>query len=530
MSMDAQEIVAGRSEGQRPQPSALADVNVSADLEDTAAVEPRMTRGLDSVCQAILDRAKDRQRQTLEAQRIHSEAAARWCRAHEAWLHVALFKGENVPRGLHGPALWRHYAERIVQLGHVLREDGWQARLDAVRPGPDDKTYALGILRRAMQEDLEGVVQMLTGGGDTLFELGLEADQWLREGLMHEVLGIEPAPESPCGWEGSYFAPVETVQDFVWWIDIQFLEQDIVGRRRGDQRSNGSLVRDAFRLVTKLQLTGMPLEPLGPLTLHDELAVLRNLRRLALARFPKPDARDTQAVSVEDPPQACDPTSGPAQVPPTPAGEPVGTTPETRVAQYVAQNPDARMPEVKSVTALSESKIRRTQAWKDHEENQLDAYLQSHPDAGTPEVQQAFGFSCAKTVSMAAWKRRQERRAAANSPREPKTRPLNRATLACRAAEGSQDPAERLSQREEIVRTILEYAAPDLRARLNGLTDTDREALADHVVASLDGTTFAGRDSASNVQIVLEVVASWLDGHEQEKRHARRTPPRRAGG
>src|SRR5262249_19168847 len=43
--------------------------------------------------------------------------------------------------------------------------------------------------------------------------------------------------------------------------------------------SDGSLVRNAFRLVVKLGLKDMPLEPTGPFTLDAELVVLRNLLR-----------------------------------------------------------------------------------------------------------------------------------------------------------------------------------------------------------------------------------------------------------
>jgi hypothetical protein len=101
-----------------------------------------------------------------------------------------------------------------------------------------------------------------------------------------EVNGIEPAPVPPCGWEGSYFPSVETVADFIQWIDLQFLEQDFLGAK-GDQPSDGSLVRNSFRLIIKLQLADMPLEPRGPFTLHEELTLLRNLRRLCAGRIPE---------------------------------------------------------------------------------------------------------------------------------------------------------------------------------------------------------------------------------------------------
>jgi hypothetical protein len=523
LAMDAQEGVSGGDE--RHQPSVPADLSHRT-MWEVPAAPPSGTHPFDTTSLAILKHAQEQQRQTLQAQRIYDEAEARWRRAFEAWQQVVQFKGAEVPRELHGQALWRQYAERIVRLGQVLNEDGWQARLEAVRPGSEAKTYALGILRRAMVGDLEGVLLMLTGAGDALFQLGLEADYWLREGLMHEVFGIEPAPQPPCGWEGFYSAPLETVEDFARWIDLKFLEQDFLGRE-GNQSSDGSLVRDAFRLVTKLRLEGMPLEPYGPFTLQGELAALRNLRRLCEARLQKPVVQRTEPAAENLSPAAA-PSPGPTPVPPALVQQ-VLPTPETKVAEYVTGHPNAQIADVKSATMLSERIIRRTQAWKKHEDQRLDAYLQDHRDAGTPQVKEALGFCPSKTVMMMAWERHQQRRAVAQSSGEVKTRSLDRSTLECRPDEGVPGPEERISQRDELMRKILEHAPANVRGRLNGLTAQVREAFLDSVVESLDGQVDAGEEEARKVEILLAVTESWLEEHEQEQRHAHLVGRRSAG-
>jgi hypothetical protein len=488
--MDVSESRAVEVEGGSPQPG-IAD-----QPKDPAAAPLHNPVSIDPNCRAILENAQRRRRQFLEAQQIFYKAAARTQRASEAWLEVAEFKGPNIPRDLHGPALWRAYAERIVLLGQVLNEEGWQEQLDAVQPGSQPKTYALAILRRAMVGDLEGVLSMLTSAGDVLFEIGLAADHWLRDGLRNEVLGIEPAPVPPRGWEGSYFEPVETEADFVRWIYQQFSEQDFLGAK-GDQPSDGSLVRNAFRLVIKLQLTDMPSEPYGPFTLGKELAVLRNLRRCCAAA--NPGVRNTKPAT------------------------------EDSVGRFLTQQPNAQIADVQRVTGLSALQIQRTRAWKDHEDRLLDAYLLNHPDAGTPQVKGALGFAPSKTVAMLAWKRHRQRQLEGKSQGGVKTRPLNRTTLECRAAEDASAPDFKIMLRDELFRTILESAAPKIRGQLNRLSEAARETLLDYVLTSLDGQLPAGQEGAHNLEISLHVVSSWLEQHEQDQRHTSRAERRSAG-
>jgi hypothetical protein len=255
-----------------------------AEMQAAAASPEQPAAVLDPAVQAIIDEARAKERQALAAQRTLEESAARWRRASEAWLRVRDFQGEAIPPGLTGRALHRRYAELIVELGRVLKVDGWSDRIDAVRADTDPKKYALTLLRKAMEGDISTVTTMIYEGVNTLFHLGLQADSWLRTGLMNEVLGIQQAPEPPLGWEGSYDEEVETAEDFIRWIDREFLIHETIKRGQSNRPSDGRLIRNAYRLVTKLELAGMPLEPIRPFTLNAELAVLRNLRRLCLER------------------------------------------------------------------------------------------------------------------------------------------------------------------------------------------------------------------------------------------------------
>jgi hypothetical protein len=128
---------------------------------------------------------------------IHTgiERDARLARATQAWLRVSTFRGERVPCGLTGRELIHHYAWLIVELGTVLREDGWQERVDHVSSGTPDKTFAVALLKKAIEGDLDTVERMVGESISTLFCLGLSADGWLRDGLRFEVLDIPPEPE-----------------------------------------------------------------------------------------------------------------------------------------------------------------------------------------------------------------------------------------------------------------------------------------------------------------------------------------------
>jgi nucleoside phosphorylase len=242
---------------------------------------------LDPSVQAILDKERASHQKAAALQQALEEAEARRRRVHEAWLRVCQFRGDRIPAELARDDLHRRYAELIVELGRVLKADGWQDRVDAVQADTDPKAYALAILRKAMEDDTAAVTGLLREGvfgGGTSIHFGLEANGWLCEGLMYEVLNIRPAPEPPLGWEGSYLEGVEKMEDLINWIDREFLVHQMAPGGRLDRPSDGRLVRNAFRLIMKLGLKGMPLEPYGPFLLNDELTVLRNLKRLCLER------------------------------------------------------------------------------------------------------------------------------------------------------------------------------------------------------------------------------------------------------
>jgi hypothetical protein len=203
---------------------------------------------------------------------------------------VCQFGGDAIPGELTGEALYRHYPGLIVDLGRVLKGDGWQDRVEAVRADTDPKVYALAMLRKAMEGDLAAVTAMVREGINNLSHLGLEADSWLREGLMCEVLNIQPAPQPPLGWEGHYPEPIRTEADFIRWLDLLIHAKDALmpmtplGREVRQGKSDGIALRNAYRLIDVLGLTNLPPQPTGQHAYHDEIAILRNLRRLCLAR------------------------------------------------------------------------------------------------------------------------------------------------------------------------------------------------------------------------------------------------------
>jgi hypothetical protein len=169
----------------------------------TRAARPNAPR-LEPALEAILDRAYAAERQTAAACCAQAKADARLWRAEVAWRRVASFQGDGIPGDLSEEALGRCYAQLIVQLGSVLKTDGWQPRVETVQPGPDAKAYALAILKAAMDGKVDVVEAMIsTHSIGTLFNLGLTADDWLRDGLRDEVLNGRPCPEARFAGAGS---------------------------------------------------------------------------------------------------------------------------------------------------------------------------------------------------------------------------------------------------------------------------------------------------------------------------------------
>jgi hypothetical protein len=404
-----------------------------------SAVRPTGPR-LEPALEALLDRARAAERQSAAAWRAQAEANARLWRAAEAWWRVASFQGDCIPPELPPESIGRCYARLIVQLGFVLKADGWQARLDTVSPGPEAKVYAVAILRAAMDGEADLVEEMITQGVDTLFNLGLAADRWLRDGLRHEVLKIRPPADSPFGWAGCSLLPVDSA---------------------------------------------------------------------------------SQAGS----PGAADPSEAPRK--------PVSTTfagsgAEAAVTAYLAIKRDPPITDVAGATGLTEHKIRRTQAWKTHEESRLDTFLRDHPRAGIGDVQKALAFSAGKIAGMQAWSEHQARKEAGKPPRRVKQVGLSKKMLDCCPNAAAADPGARVAARDELLHTIMEDADPETRALIKRLTQAEREALVDYLLASVDpGDALNTAQSTATRTLLVEITRQWLDEHEQEARRSRRGASRR---
>jgi hypothetical protein len=474
---------------------------------------------LDQNSQQILEKALANHLKDAAAQNVRLKEEARFRRAYEAWRRLAAFRGEAIPDDLRGDALWGRLAELIVEMGQVLKEDGWGPNVEAVIPDSDAKTYALNILKRAMEGNVDVVEIMVKKSLQSLWELGLPADSWLREGLMYCVLKINPPPDPPVGWEGVYDEPIENVNDFVRWIDQQLVLHAVFAQARSHRESDGRLVRNAFRIVAKLELKAMPYEPVGPFTLHTELAVLRNLRRSCLELVDSVEASvDVETESVSDAKATTrnadhKKRNGRKQI--------VGETAEDLIRRLLAKHSPSSLDEMANLSGLSQFTILRLQGWKDYEEACLADYLAAHPEAVGRDVRRDLGFSRSKASGMRAWKSHCERRKSAKNQCKLSARPLTKAMEDCRADANAPDPSDRITSREQLFRGIIECADPDLRGRLNKLAPTEQEALLDHTLKSID-MPMADSDQTKNQQIVLEVVRSWLEGHEQEKRHQNR--------
>jgi hypothetical protein len=499
-------------------PSVSLTESETCPLGDAQAEAPPGRSSLDPAIQDILANARKNERFVTETRRAHLEAQARHKRAHEAWTRVATFKGDRIAQHL-GKRPFDCYIELLMDLGKVLKADGWESQLQAVKPGSDAKTLAVAILRHAMSGDTTTVEEMVDGAIYGLWTLGLESGSWLREGLMYEILKISPPPERPSGWEGSYPEAIETAADFAEWIEQEMWLERILPEGRGNRSSTGSRVRNAYRLVDKLGLTGMPPEPEGPFTLPREMTILRNLRRQCLLQK---DAVDAEAAPCQKSESAAEGDEKQASTP-----QPGELTREQLVAQFTAENKEVLIDDAVSATRLSENQIQRTQAWKDHEDRLLDRFLQSNPHCNTTDVQREFGFSPSKTIRMPAWKRHCARREVERSQRPIKTRPLTRDILQSRPDEKSlpQEPNE--DARDRIWRWLLENADQGTKGVLHRLTEADREALLDHLLTNAEISALEGGDQENAISLVLAVCQTWLEQHEQEVRNEKRPARRR---
>jgi hypothetical protein len=197
-------------------------------------------------------------------------------------------------------------------------------------------------------------------------------------------------------------------------------------------------------------------------------------------------------------------------------------TAEERVRQYLGTHPNPRIAEAQQITDLTEQKIRRTEAWKDHEEESLNAYLVDHAAATASDVEREFGFSPPKTVGMKAWTAHMERTRASKLPRKVRERPLKDATVRARQDERALDPSERVGQRDSIFRELVESADPDTRAALNRLSSPEQDALVEHILSNIESDFQEWQERENARALILEIVRSWLEDHEQEVREGNR--------
>ena len=431
----ANDTAADESTNQPPDVGGESEPSVPQQRPSTSVVRPSGPR-LEPAVEALLDRARAAERQTAAAWRAQAEAEARLWRAAVAWWRVASFKGNGIPPELPPESIRRCDAQLIVQLGGVLKADGWQARLEAVSPGPEAKVYARAILRAAMDGEVDLVEEMLRQAVHTLCNLGLDADRWLRDGLRYEVLQIRPPADSPFGWAGCSLLAVH----------------------RASQAGSAGAVGDQ------------------------------------------------------------------SEVPHKPVSTTVaGSDAEAAVTAYLATQRDPPITDVAGATRLTEHKIRRTQAWKAHEDSRLDAFLCDHPRAGIADVQKALGFSAGKTAGMQAWSDHQARKEAAKPPRRVKQVSLSKKMLDCCPNAAAADPGARVADRDELLHTILEDADPETRALIKRLTQAEREALVDHLLANVDlGDGLDTAQSAAIRALLLEIARQWLDDDEQEARRSSR--------
>ena len=119
--------------------------------------------GIDSStdAQRILELVREVGIQVTNRKRGAREQEARRKRLETAWRRFASFDGDAIPDEFTGDAFWRRKAELLVDLGNVLREDGWQAEIDAIAEGPMAKEFAVRILRLAMFGDVDEVARLM---------------------------------------------------------------------------------------------------------------------------------------------------------------------------------------------------------------------------------------------------------------------------------------------------------------------------------------------------------------------------------
>lgn len=94
---------------------------------------------------------------------------------------------------------------------------------------------------------------------------------------------------APQGWEGQFPFRIDTIDDFKKWLDHAIMARDHllpltpVGDTALVHRSDGVTLRNAYRIIDKLNINNMPAEPPSrpaAFTFGNETALLKNIRRI----------------------------------------------------------------------------------------------------------------------------------------------------------------------------------------------------------------------------------------------------------
>jgi hypothetical protein len=227
----------------------------------------------------------------------------RWRIARAAWQPVIDVPADGVQKGEDGKPTLQEFAHRLAALGKILIRDGWKEQVDNVSAGSDSKLCANDVLKQALDGGQAAVLASLaTALASPRPGFWQEVVEGLKWTLMVEVLGDPPRAVPPLGWEGEYVLPVESLADFVKWLDDELIIHEGYELVPLEALSSGRHVRNAYRLVDRLNLRGVVPQPNGPFTVADELTVLKNLRHVSIAtttdadRIPDPKlpSRDLQ--------------------------------------------------------------------------------------------------------------------------------------------------------------------------------------------------------------------------------------------
>ncbi len=171
----------------------------------------------------------------------------------------------------------------IIDVDSWLTEKGaesWARQL--VQKGFDPPLTVLELTRWLAQTNDE----QDRPAGDPVFFFQMRS--WLKEFRDAVLLRIRPPfpPPAP-GWEGH--PPehtIQTVADFVAWLDFvietkeKYLPLSPIGLEVRKGNADGRTLRNAYRLIDKIGLLGMPAQRSGTLAFLDEVAELRNIRRV----------------------------------------------------------------------------------------------------------------------------------------------------------------------------------------------------------------------------------------------------------